>query len=142
MLSDLARKLYAEKIVVVGPIVNVANTGAAGKLENVPANADTLFATLIAPRNLKLKGVGVSWGSAGGTGATLTAKVTDISANVLASSGLATATDTEGGVYAEDANVFVSKGTVLCLTLRSANADNDFYGACITVTFEAPASDD
>jgi hypothetical protein len=55
---------------------------------------------------------------------------------------LATSITTEGGVYAEDANVFVSKGTVLCLTLRSANADNDFTGCCITVLFEAPASDD
>jgi hypothetical protein len=141
MLSDLARKLYAEKIIVV-PIINVAASGAAGVLENVPSNADTVFATLIAPRNLKLKGVGVSWATGGGTGPTLTAKVTDIAAAVLASSGLATSITTEGGVYAEDANVFVSKGTVLCLTLRSNNADNDFTGCAITVVFEAPASDD
>ena len=141
MLSDLARKLYAEKIIVV-PIFNVAATGAAGLLENVPANADTVFATLIAPRNLKLKGVGVSWVTAAGTGPRLTAKVTDIAAVVLASSGAAASITTEGGIYAEDANVFVSKGTILCLTLRSDNADNDFTGCAITLLFEAPASDD
>ena len=142
MFSDLARKLYAEKIVVIGPIVNVAASGAAGILENVPANADTVFSTMIVPRNLKLKGVGVSWATGAGTTPALTAKVTDISEVVLASSGAATTSTTEGGIVAENVNVYVSKGQVLCFTLRSANADNDFTGASITVTFESPLGED
>ena len=80
--------------------------------------------------------------TAAGTTPDLTAKVTNIAEVVLASSGVAASITTEGGVHAEDANVFVSKGQVLCLTLRSANADNDFTGCAITLLFEAPATDD
>lgn len=129
--SDLERALYGEKIVVF-PI---------GTLTNFDTDADNVVATMICPRNLILKGVGVSWTSATGTTPSLTAKVTTIAEVVLASSGAATTIATEGGIYAEDANAFVSKGQVLNITLRSANDDNDFVAAAVTVVFEHPKTD-
>lgn len=132
MQSDLERSQFSEKIIVV-PIAT---------LTNVDADNDVVVATMIAPRNLKLKNVGVSWTSATGTTPALNAKVTDIAANVLAASGLAATIATEGGIVGDDVDEFISKGQVLNLTLRSANDDNDFVAPAITLVFEAPKTDD
>jgi len=132
MQSDLERKLYSEKVIVI-PL---------GTLTNVDADADNVVATMIVPRNFKLKGVGISWTSATGTTPSLTAKVTDIAATVLASSGAATTITTEGGIFTENVDVLVSRGDILNFTIRSANDDNDFVAAAITVLFEAPKTDD
>jgi len=131
-LSDLARSQFAEKIVVI-PI---------GTLTDVDKDADTAVATMIAPRNLMLKGVGVSWVSSDNAAAGLTAKVTDIAAAVLASSGAATPSATESGVFGDEVDVFIPKDTVLCFTVRSVADTNDFVGAAITVVFEAPKTDE
>jgi hypothetical protein len=130
--SNLERRLYSEKIVVI-PL---------GTLTDVDADNDVAVASMIVPRNLKLKGVGVSWVSSDNAAAGLTAKVTDTAATVLASSGAATPSVTESGVFAEDVDVFVSKDQVLCFTVRSVADTNDFVGAAITVLFEAPKTSD
>lgn len=132
MQSDLERKLYSEKIIVI-PL---------GTLTNVDADNDVVVATMVMPRNLKLKGVGVSWTSATGTTPSLNAKVTTIAEAILAASGLAPTSATESGIFTENVNAFCSRGDVLNFTIRSFNDDNDFVGAAITVLFEAPKTDD
>lgn len=130
--SDLARALTEEKFINF-PL---------GTLTNVDKDADNVVATFIAPRNLKLKGVGVSWNTADSGAGGLTAKVTTTGGTVLASSGAGTPSATASGAYAEDADEFLSKGTIYCITLRSVADTDDFTAANVILCVESPKTDD
>jgi hypothetical protein len=132
MLNDVARRLYAEKFI----------TFHLGTLTNVLASADTVFSTFVVPRNFKLRGVGVSWSTSDAAGAGLTAKVTTTAGVVLASSGAATPSATASGIVSNDANVDITKGQILAITLRGVADTNDFVGASVVVIVEPPPTEE
>ena len=136
MFSDLARKLYAEKIVsyVLGP---------SGVLTDINDDADdTIVAAFVAPRNLKLKHVAFGALTLSETG-TVTVNIKNAAGTVIASTGASTGDGGAAALASADCNVFISKGQYLYATIRaSANDAADTTGATLTLVFEAPASDD
>lgn len=130
-LSDLARTLYAEKFI----------NFVLGTLTNVDKDADNAVCSFIAPRNIQLTGIGVSWGTADSAAGGLTAKITKADGTVLASSGAGTPSATASGAYTDGYDVTLTKGTVYLLTIRSVADTDDFTSADIILCCEAPKTE-
>lgn len=132
MFSDLARKLYAEKIVSF-------QLGTLGVLTDVDKDNDVTEANFCVPRNLKLVQVcvGAKSASAGG----LNAKVFNQADVLLASSGVSVGT-TAGAFASSDCDVWLSKGDNIYITIRSVNDTDDYVGASVTLVFQAPLVED
>ena len=105
-------------------------------LTNVATTA-VLCLTFPVPENCLLKNIGVSYDSATGTTPGLTVQVRRIAVSI--GSATITGAGTAGtpiGTVSADLNVPLSKGEILNIaTLATGNADNDFSGATVVLSF-------
>lgn len=129
--SDLERRLYGEKIVVIH----------LGTLTNVDKDADNIVVPFVAPRNLQLVAIGAAYLTGDASGSGLTAKFATSGGTILASGPALTGTAATGGIT-DGYNVSLTKDTLYGITLRSVNDTDDFTGAAVFLVFEAPKSDD
>lgn len=134
MLSDLARKFYAEKIVTIKSLA----------LTNVSATTPQTVAVFTVPRNLVLINgcAGYITGDASGTGVSLV--VANAAGTAIFTSGVsALGTGPSGGTLGTPVAVPVSKDDVLLIKVLAVNATDDFAsGVDITLVFEPPKVED